>query len=56
MTEDQLRQRIQWVKGALTNCKDPKQRESLIERLLDTQDQLMMLKMLNPSPPRRMVS
>lgn len=55
MNEEQLRQRIQWLLDALSGCHDPAQRESLIERLLDTQDQLMMQTMLTPRPPRRMV-
>jgi hypothetical protein len=41
----QLRQRIQWLKDALATCQDGKQRETLIGRLLDTQDQLMFLNM-----------
>lgn len=53
--EQQLRQRIKWLEGALAACREHGQREALIERLLDTQDQLMMLKMLAPPAPRRMV-
>lgn len=45
MSEEQLRQRIQWLLDALSGCNDPAQRESLITRLLDTQDQLMFLKL-----------
>lgn len=53
--EQQLRQRIKWLEGALSACRERKQREALIERLLDTQDQLMMLTMLTPPAPRRIV-
>lgn len=45
MSEEQLRQRIEWLKGALAGCKEHAQREALISRLLDTQDQLMFLKL-----------
>lgn len=45
MSEEQLRQRIEWLKGALAGCREPAMRETLIERLLDTQDQLMFLKL-----------
>ena len=38
---DQLRQRIEWLEATLVECRDREQRERLIERLLDTQDQLM---------------
>jgi hypothetical protein len=54
----QLRQRIEWLKDALATCQDRGQRETLIGRLLDTQDQLMFLNMAPTraiaysSPPR----
>ena len=47
MTEEQrLRDRIELLKGAIIGCKDHRQRETLMLRLLDTQDQLMTLTML----------
>lgn len=57
MSEEQLRQRIEWLKGALAGCQEHAQREALILRLLDTQDQLMFLKLGEPmAPPRRAVN
>lgn len=53
--EQKLRQRIEWLKDALAGCREHQRREALISRLLDTQDQLMMLTMLTPPTPRRMV-
>ena len=53
MSEEQLRQRIEWLKGALAGCRDHQQREVLIQRLLDTQDQLMFLKLGGPARPLR---
>lgn len=49
---EQLRQRIQLLMNTLSGCRDPRQREQLILRLLDTQDQLMFLKL---GEPRRRV-
>lgn len=50
--EEQLRQRIQSLRSELADCREPAQRERLIEQLLDTQDQLMFL---NAAPNRRPV-
>lgn len=42
--KEQLRQRIRWLVDALAACQeDHRQREALIERLLEAQDQLMFL-------------
>lgn len=41
MSEEQLRERIKWLEDALAVCRDRERREVLINRLLDTQDQLM---------------
>ena len=46
--EEKLRQRIQWLTDALSACRDHAQRERLIGQLLDTQDQLMFLKLGPP--------
>lgn len=56
MTEQTLRERIEWLKDALASCRDHARREVLILRLLDTQDQLMTLTMLEPRPPRRLAN
>lgn len=53
MSEEQkLRDRIEWLKTALAGCQDDRLREGMIQRLLDTQDQLMFLKL---GEPRRRV-
>lgn len=54
--ERKLRQRIEWLKNALSGCREHGQRETLILRLLDTQDQLMMLTMLSAPAPRRIIA
>lgn len=56
MSEEQkLRERIQYLKEALSACQDdPREREALITRLLDTQDQLMFLTTAPTRVPRRL--
>lgn len=54
--ERKLRQRIEWLMNALAGCREYRQRETLILRLLDTQDQLMTLTMLRPPAPRRVIA
>ena len=46
--EEKLRQRIQWLTDTLSVCRDHAQREALIQRLLDTPDRLMFLKLRLP--------
>lgn len=55
MSEEQkLRERIEWLKTALAACREPRLREGMIARLLDTQDQLMFLTMAPTRAPRRL--
>lgn len=41
--QQKLRDRIQWLKGQIAACEEPARRESLILRLLDTDDELILL-------------